>query len=75
MDYSWIGLLVAIVFGFSTIIVGVMLVELVRVLTNKVQRETLFNRIKVFGPRFVITKALVGDRQPELRLQRSRKYR
>jgi hypothetical protein len=70
MDYSWIGLLEAIEFGFSTIIVGVMLVELVRLLANKAQRETLFTRIKVFGLRFVIRKALVGDRQPELKLRR-----
>ena len=55
-------------------VVGVLLVELVRLLLSKARRERQIAQIRVYGLRRVLWNALTGDPQPELELREPRRY-
>ena len=66
MSYrDWLNLLATMGCGFIAIIVGALLVELARVLTNKANRQRLFARLKTEGILRILSEALYGERQQE----------
>lgn len=67
-SHDWMALASVFVGGILGMISGVLLSEVVRLLANKNRRRKQIERIRVFGFRSVIRKALMGDRQPELEL-------
>ena len=71
---DWLELALTIVCGSLALVVGAVLAELLRVLANRARRERQIERIRVYGWRQVIRKALTGDPQSELELQPRRRH-
>ena len=66
---DWLSLLIAITGGAAGLTLGAVSVELLRLVLDKSRRQEQIQRIRVFGLKSVLRKALMGDPRLELNLR------